>query len=384
MVRPQQSAALPEAATLAAPPHGSLGSTNVTPPAHDGFEATTVGPKLAVPHALHAASLSSLRAAVGRTIPILYLIHAAGWPARSRARCHWAHLEPNSRSHASYAASSLRATVGRTACSARRMSPTPILRTRLASTVFNLGPSSLIGSIAASRASARMSLPEYPSVDCTTSAKSLGRRSCSVCAMRCARSAWREGASGSGTYTRFCILRRTASSNSCGRLVAPMTKMRSPPESTPSNRSKNSVLMRRDASCSDADRAERSESISSMKMIAGCRSRATSNSARMSFSPSPIHLEVTVAALIVKNVHLASVATALASSVFPVPGGPNSSTPRTGARRPVNRSARSAGKITISCRARLGFSRPATSAHLTPSMVPRSTISASTAARYTS
>ena len=37
-----------------------------------------------------------------------------------------------------------------------------------------------------------------------------------------------------------------------------------------------------------------------------------------------------------KNVALLSVATALANIVLPLPGGPNNSNPRAGARRPVN------------------------------------------------
>jgi hypothetical protein len=48
--------------------------------------------------------------------------------------------------------------------------------------------------------------------------------------------------------------------------------------------------------------------------------------------------EVRLAALILKNVNLLSVATAFANSVLPVPGGPYSSTPRAGALNPVNRS----------------------------------------------
>jgi hypothetical protein len=60
---------------------------------------------------------------------------------------------------------------------------------------------------------------------------------------------------------------------------------------------KNSVFSRLLASCSFTDLADRMLSISSMKIMAGCRCLATANSARTSFSPSPTHLEVSDAAL---------------------------------------------------------------------------------------
>lgn len=50
---------------------------------------------------------------------------------------------------------------------------------------------------------------------------------------------------------------------------------------------------------------------------------------------------------ILKKYAFDSVATALASIVFPVPGGPNSRIPFGGARRPVNKSGRFDGKITV-------------------------------------
>ena len=49
---------------------------------------------------------------------------------------------------------------------------------------------------------------------------------------------------------------------------------------------------------------------------------ARSKSTRMSFSESPLHLDTTLEAEILKKVVLHSVATALASIVLPVPGGP--------------------------------------------------------------
>jgi hypothetical protein len=62
---------------------------------------------------------------------------------------------------------------------------------------------------------------------------------------------------------------------------------------------------------------------------------------RTSFSPSPTHLLVKLAALMLKNVARLSVASAFASIVLPLPGGPYSRMPRTGARSPEKMSARS-------------------------------------------
>lgn len=77
-------------------------------------------------------------------------------------------------------------------------------------------------------------------------------------------------------------------------------------------------------------------------------SSATPKSARTIFSPSPIHLLVSDDALMLKNVHPPMCAIAFPSSVFPVPGGPNSSSPRGAARSPVNRSGRCIGHTTAS------------------------------------
>ena len=50
---------------------------------------------------------------------------------------------------------------------------------------------------------------------------------------------------------------------------------------------RNSVLIRREDSCSESLRCDSNESISSMKMTAGWCTRATANNARTIFSPSP-------------------------------------------------------------------------------------------------
>lgn len=52
-----------------------------------------------------------------------------------------------------------------------------------------------------------------------------------------------------------------------------------------------------------------------------------SKSSRTSFSDSPLYLEVRVEEETLKKVVRHSVATALASNVFPVPGGPTINTP---------------------------------------------------------
>ena len=57
----------------------------------------------------------------------------------------------------------------------------------------------------------------------------------------------------------------------------------------------------------------------------------------INFSDSPLHFDTIVAALILKNVVLISVATALAKRVLPVPGGPNNNIPFQGSNKPVKK-----------------------------------------------
>jgi hypothetical protein len=64
-----------------------------------------------------------------------------------------------------------------------------------------------------------------------------------------------------------------------------------------------------------------------MKIVLGAYALARSNKHRTMRSLSPRHFEANVAEETLKNVVPHSVATALASSVFPVPGGPNMRTP---------------------------------------------------------
>lgn len=158
-------------------------------------------------------------------------------------------------------------------------------------------------------------------------------------------------------YCRRTNRRRAASSISQGMFVAARTSTRlaspiflsfcSRPAAARCKSDhwmRNSVFDRREASFSvPDDRAESKESISSTKMMDGARALASPNKARTSFSLSPCHLDVSVDAETEKKVDLDSVATARASIVFPVPGGPKRSMPRAGSRRPEKRSGRRNG-----------------------------------------
>ena len=84
----------------------------------------------------------------------------------------------------------------------------------------------------------------------------------------------------------------------------------------------------------------------------------------MSFSPSPRNLLVTLDEEMLKKWKPDSVATALASMVLPVPGGPKKSTPLGGARRPENRSGRMCGSTTASWMVLFAYSSPEMSLHL--------------------
>eukprot|EP00601_Ochromonadales_sp_CCMP2298_P023279 CAMPEP_0173311818 /NCGR_PEP_ID=MMETSP1143-20121109/23755_1 /TAXON_ID=483371 /ORGANISM="non described non described, Strain CCMP2298" /LENGTH=189 /DNA_ID=CAMNT_0014253879 /DNA_START=183 /DNA_END=749 /DNA_ORIENTATION=+ len=122
----------------------------------------------------------------------------------------------------------------------------------------------------------------------------------------------------------------------------------------------NSVFTLREASCSPSLRAAMSASISSKNMTEGC-SLAVVKRARISFSPSPRYLLVTEEADMEKNTKSDSEATAFASNVLPVPGGPKSNTPLGGDLSPVNRSGRRFGRMTASCSVCLAKASPAIS-----------------------
>ena len=65
-----------------------------------------------------------------------------------------------------------------------------------------------------------------------------------------------------------------------------------------------------------------------MKMIAGDRLRASVNRSRTRAAPTPTNISTKLEPVTEKNGTCASPATARASSVLPVPGGPTMSTPR--------------------------------------------------------
>ena len=172
---------------------------------------------------------------------------------------------------------------------------------------------------------------------------------------------------------RFSSRRRSASSMSHGKLVAASTitffsssPVSSPPPLHPSICTRNSDLTRRDASCSPAaPRDVHSESISSMKMVDGAWCLARSKRMRTIRSDSPRYLLASVLDEMLKNVVPHSVATALASIVLPVPGGPNISTPFHGRRIPRKYSGIHSGKTTASSSTRFASVRPAISSQRT-------------------
>ena len=114
-----------------------------------------------------------------------------------------------------------------------------------------------------------------------------------------------------------------------------------------------------------APRARPSASSSSMKMMHGEDLRACSNRSRTRAAPTPTNISTNSAPLVAKNGTPASPATARASSVLPVPGGPTSRMPR-GICAPSR--VNSSGffrKSTISCSSAFASSTPATSAKVT-------------------
>ena len=89
----------------------------------------------------------------------------------------------------------------------------------------------------------------------------------------------------------------------------------------------NSAFIMAVASWSTLVRSRRNESISSMKIILGCVFRARPNNPATSLFDSPNHLFVNTDAAMLMKVAPDSLARALASIVFPHPGGPYSRTP---------------------------------------------------------
>jgi hypothetical protein len=148
----------------------------------------------------------------------------------------------------------------------------------------------------------------------------------------------RSARSGSGTTTSRSNRpgRRSAGSRASGRLVAASTT--TPPESSNPSISASSWFRVCSRSSLPARppwsrRAPRA-SISSMNTMAGPRVRACSNRSRTRAAPTPTNISTKPEPDTEKNGTWASPATARASRVLPVPGGPAISTPR-GPRAPA-------------------------------------------------
>ncbi len=108
-----------------------------------------------------------------------------------------------------------------------------------------------------------------------------------------------------------------------------------------------------------------------MKMMQGAALRACSNRSRTRAAPTPTNISTNSDPEIEKKGTPACPATALASKVLPVPGGPTRSTPlgiRAPSRPYLSLSFRN---DTISCSSAFASSTPATSSKVTP--VSRST-----------
>merc|ERR1719407_188798 len=107
-------------------------------------------------------------------------------------------------------------------------------------------------------------------------------------------------------------------------------------------------------------------SISSMKMIAGAFFFASENRLRMRLAPTPTNISTNSEPDVEMNGTPASPATARASSVLPVPGGPSSSTPRGDFAPTLVYFSGFLRKSTTSVSSSLDASQPATSSNVTP------------------
>src|ERR1035437_1686315 len=123
--------------------------------------------------------------------------------------------------------------------------------------------------------------------------------------------------------------RSSAGSSTSGRLVAAI-RMTPSLDSKPSISTSNWFRVCSRSSCPPPRPAPRwrpTASISSMKMMQGAFFLPCSKRSRTRLAPTPTNISTKSEPEIEKNGTLASPATARASSVLPVPGGPTSSTP---------------------------------------------------------
>mmetsp|Transcript_33786 Transcript_33786/g.85129 ORF Transcript_33786/g.85129 Transcript_33786/m.85129 type:complete len:309 (+) Transcript_33786:962-1888(+) len=238
--------------------------------------------------------------------------------------------------------------------------------------------SSRTGRMPAAVASRRRSLPLKPSAPLATASSDTSSPSRSPLRMA-RRISTRAPVSGRSQKTRRLKRRSTASSRSCGLLVAARTITREalPAEAMPSHCDMNSFFSSRVASCSDMPlRRLSSASTSSTNMQHGDSLCARLKAARTKRLASPIHLDTSALGESTRNEAPHSAATARASIVLPVPGGPNSSTPRHGAlsrRLRKKRSGCSSGSCTASRSASFAFSSAPTSLKPEPASSGKST-----------
>jgi hypothetical protein len=123
----------------------------------------------------------------------------------------------------------------------------------------------------------------------------------------------------------------------------------------------NSAFIIAVASWSPLLRSRRNESISSMKIMLGCVFCARLNNPATNLFDSPNHLFVNTDAAMLMKVAPDSLARALASIVFPHPGGPYSRTPLGAANRDDDERKRAgyrSGMMTDSCNEEMMSSRP--------------------------
>mmetsp|Transcript_87867 Transcript_87867/g.264252 ORF Transcript_87867/g.264252 Transcript_87867/m.264252 type:complete len:284 (+) Transcript_87867:1299-2150(+) len=224
--------------------------------------------------------------------------------------------------------STSRSALGRTTDSAARTSS---MRTRPPPALppSPSAPPSSVASVAW-RCSAARSAPTKPAVHAASSLRSDGSSACGARLKSASRMARRPGSLGTPTSTSASNRpgRRNAASSASGRLVAPSTTSGSRRACTPSIcvRSTPSSLASL-PSPSAAPRAAPSASISSMNRIAGAAARASSKAAVSFASASPRLDDRSSAAPNAATCTPRLPAIARAMSVFPVPGGPCSSSP---------------------------------------------------------
>ena len=180
--------------------------------------------------------------------------------------------------------------------------------------------------------------------------------------------------SGLSSVTRRSNLpgRSSAGSSMSGRLVA-ATTMTEELVSKPSISTSIWLSVCSRSSCpppSPAPRCLPTASISSTKMMHGACRFACWNRSRTRDAPTPTNISTNSEPEMEKNGTPASPATARASSVLPVPGGPTNSTPR-GMRAPRawNRSG-NLRNSTISSSSSLASGTPATSKNVTVALAP--------------